>query len=179
MVPHSIAFILYGVITTTSVPALFAAGIFPGILAGLSLIWPAYWILEHRGYMGEKRGSLKEVAAVFRDAFWGLLDPLVILGGINGGSSRLRKLPLLPCFIVVLLGLVVYRTLNLQSFCQILVDASISLVLPTVALGGLYSWAGATLGVMEKVAGSLLHVCLQPGVVLLHVNVLIFIAGML
>ncbi len=181
VVPPSIAFILYGVITTTSVPALFAAGIFPGILAGLSLILPAYWISKHRGYMGERRGTLKEVAAAFKDAFWGLMAPLVILGGIYGGIFTATEAAVVAVFYGVFLGFVVYRTLNLHTFYQILVDASTSsaVVLLIVALAGLYSWAGATLGVMEKIASSLLHVSSHPGVVLLLVNVLIFIAGML
>lgn len=181
VVPPSIAFILYGVITTTSVPALFAAGIFPGILAGLSLILPAYWISKHRGYMGERRGTAREVAVAFKDAFWGLLAPLVILGGIYGGIFTATEAAIVAVFYGVFLGFVVYRTLTIKSFYQILVDAAVSsaVVLLIVALAGLYSWAGATLGVMEKIAGSLLSISSHPAVVLLLVNLLIFAAGML
>lgn len=181
VVPPSIAFILYGVITTTSVPALFAAGIFPGILAGLSLILPAYYISKHRGYMGERRGTAREVAAAFKDAFWGLLAPLVILGGIYGGVFTATEAAIVAVFYGVFLGFVVYRTLSLQNLYQILVDAAVSsaVVLLIVALAGLYSWAGATLGVMEKIAAALLSVSSHPAVVLLLVNLLILIAGML
>ncbi|MGQ9485489.1 MAG: TRAP transporter large permease [Desulfosoma sp.] len=181
VVPPSIAFILYGVITTSSVPALFAAGIFPGILAGLSLILPAYYISKHRGYMGERRGTAREVAAAFKDAFWGLLAPLVILGGIYGGIFTATEAAIVAVFYGVFLGFVVYRTLSLKNLYQILVDAAVSsaVVLIIVALAGLYSWAGATLGVMEKIAASLLSVSSHPAAVLLLVNLLIFIAGML
>ncbi|MGQ9668722.1 MAG: TRAP transporter large permease [Desulfosoma sp.] len=181
VVPPSIAFILYGVITTSSVPALFAAGIFPGILAGLSLILPAYYISKHRGYMGERRGTAREVAAAFKDAFWGLLAPLVILGGIYGGIFTATEAAIVAVFYGVFLGFVVYRTLSLKNLYQILVDAAVSsaVVLLIVALAGLYSWAGATLGVMEKIAASLLSVSSHPAAVLLLVNLLIFIAGML
>ncbi|ROQ90153.1 TRAP transporter large permease [Desulfosoma caldarium] len=181
VVPPSIAFILYGVITTTSVPALFAAGIFPGILAGLSLIVPAYWISKHRGYMGERRGTTRELVVAFKDAFWGLLAPLVILGGIYGGIFTATEAAIVAVFYGIFLGFVVYRTLNLKSFYQILVDAAVSsaVVLLIVALAGLYSWAGATLGVMEKIADSLLSISSHPAVVLVLVNVVILVAGML
>lgn len=181
VVPPSIAFILYGVITTTSVPALFAAGVFPGILAGLSLIIPAYYISKHRGYMGERRGTAREVAIAFKDAFWGLLAPLVILGGIYGGVFTATEAAIVAVFYGVFLGFVVYKTLNLKNLYQILVDAALSsaVVLLIVALAGLYSWAGATLGVMEKIAASLLSISSHPAVVLLLVNLLILTAGML
>lgn len=181
VVPPSIAFILYGVITTTSVPALFAAGVIPGTLAGLSLIVPAYWISKRRGYMGEKRGSLKEITKAFREAFWGLAAPLVILGGIYGGVFTATEAAVIAVFYGLFLGFVVYRTLNLKSFYQILVDSAVSsaVVLLIVALAGLYSWAGSTLGVMEKIARSFLTLSANPAVVLLLVNLVLFLAGML
>jgi len=181
VVPPSIAFILYGVITTTSVPALFAAGVFPGILAGLSLILPAYWISKRRGYMGEERGDLRKIWAAFKDAFWGLMAPLVILGGIYGGIFTATEAAIVAVFYGLLLGFGIYRTLDLRTFYQILVDAALSsaVVLLIVALAGLYSWAGATLGVMERIAGALLTLSDNPWVVLALVNVLILLAGML
>ncbi len=181
VVPPSIAFILYGVITTTSVPALFAAGVLPGILAGLSLIVPAYWLSKRRGYVGEERGRYKEIVRAFKEAFWGLLAPLVILGGIYGGIFTATEAAIVAVFYGLFLGFVVYRSLDLKTLYRILVDASLSsaVVLLIVALAGLYSWAGATLGVMEKIAGSFLKISTNPWVVLVLVNLLILGAGML
>lgn len=181
VVPPSIAFILYGVITTTSVPALFAAGIFPGVLAGLSLILPAYWISKRRGYMGERHGTFKEILKALKEAFWGLVAPLVILGGIYGGMFTATEAAIIAVFYGLFLGFVVYRSLTLTAFYHTLVDAALSsaVVLLIVALAGLYSWAGSTLGVMEKIAGALLSLSQNSAVVLILVNLLIFAAGML
>ncbi|MBI3086637.1 MAG: TRAP transporter large permease subunit, partial [candidate division NC10 bacterium] len=85
IIPPSIAFIIYGVITATSIPALFAAGIFPGIVVGLALMIPAYLISRARGYAGERFGTRAEIWQAFKDSIWGLMAPLVILGGIYGG----------------------------------------------------------------------------------------------
>ena len=57
IVPPSIALIIYGAITNTSVPALFAAGAIPGFLAGLSLLIPAIWIARKKGYGSEQEGE--------------------------------------------------------------------------------------------------------------------------
>lgn len=181
VVPPSIAFILYGVITTTSVPALFAAGVFPGILAGLSLIVPTYFISRRHGYGGERRGTWKEIVQAAREAQWGILAPLVILGGIYGGIFTATEAAIVAVFYGLLVGFVVYRTLNLKTLYRVLVDSALSsaVVLLIVALAGLYSWAGATLGVMEKIAALILHLTQNQWAVLVLINLLILFAGML
>jgi C4-dicarboxylate transporter, DctM subunit len=181
VVPPSIAFILYGVITTTSVPALFAAGVIPGILAGLSLIIPAYLISKRCGYAGEKRGSWKEIRKAFKEAVWGLLAPLVILGGIYGGIFTATESAVVAIFYGLLLGFVVYRTLNWSSFYKILMDAAISsaVVLLIVALAGLYGWAGATLGIVERLAKLILGISSNEWVVRFLLNLLLLVSGML
>ncbi len=181
VVPPSIAFILYGVITATSVPALFAAGVFPGILAGLSLIIPTWLISRKRGYIGERRGSWKEILVAVREAFWGLLAPLVILGGIYGGIFTATEAAIVAVFYGLFVGFVVYRTLSPRMLYNILVDAAISsaVVLIIVALAGLFSWAGATLGVIDRIAATLLKLTHHQWIVLLLVNIMILVAGMM
>ena len=181
VVPPSIAFILYGVITATSVPALFAAGVFPGILAGLSLIVPTYFISRRHGYGGERRGTWKEIVQAVREALWGILAPLVILGGIYGGIFTATEAAIVAVFYGLFVGFVVYRSLNLKTLYQVLVDSAVSsaVVLLIVALAGLYSWAGATLGVMEKIAALILNLTQNQWAVLVLINLLILFAGML
>src|SRR5574341_2379227 len=76
IIPPSIAFIIYGVITATSIPALFAAGILPGMVVGLCLMVPAYLISRSRGYAGERWGTRAEIWQAFKESIWGLLAPL-------------------------------------------------------------------------------------------------------
>ncbi|SFM53153.1 TRAP transporter large permease [Thermodesulforhabdus norvegica] len=180
IVPPSIALILYGVITTTSIPALFAGGAIPGFLAGMSLIIPAYLVSRKRGYVGERRGSLREIGRAFREAFWGLLAPVVILGGIYGGIFTATEAAVVAVFYGLFVGMIVYRTLSLKDFYEILVQASLAsaVVLLIVTLAGLYSWAGSTLGVMEKMASAILSISSSQITALILVNFLILIAGM-
>ncbi|MGC1404723.1 MAG: TRAP transporter large permease subunit, partial [Thermodesulfobacteriota bacterium] len=85
VIPPSIAFIIYGVITSTSIPALFAAGVIPGVITALFLIIPSVFIARKQGWKGERWGTADEVWQAFKEALWGLLAPAVILSGIYGG----------------------------------------------------------------------------------------------
>jgi tripartite ATP-independent transporter DctM subunit len=181
IIPPSIAFILYGVITTTSIPALFAAGILPGVVVGLCLMAPAYLISRTRGYAGERWGTAAEIWQAFRDSVWGLLAPLVILGGIYGGIFTPTEAAVVAVFYGLFVGALVYRTLTWSMLYGTLRDAALSsaVVMIIVAFAGLFAWAGSTLGAMDKAADFIISLSQNPWVAILWVNLLLFIAGML
>ena len=182
IVPPSIALIVYGTITNTSVPALFAAGAIPGFLAGMSLLIPAIWIARKRGYGSEQEGedeiSLKDS---FIEAFWGLLAPVIILGGLYGGIFTPTEAAVVAVFYSLFLGVVIYRTLSFKRIYEILVDASeaSAIVMLIVAFAGLFSWAGSTVGILDSLAGLVMGISSNEWVVLLIINLLIFVGGML
>jgi tripartite ATP-independent transporter DctM subunit len=181
VIPPSIAFILYGVITATSIPALFAAGILPGIVVGLCLMVPSYLISRARGYAGERWGTGPEIWEAFKDAIWGLLAPLVILGGIYGGIFTPTEAAVVAVFYGLFVGGLVYRTLTWRMLYGTLRDAALSsaVVMIIVAFAGLFAWAGSTLGAMDKAAQFIISLSQSPWVSILWVNLLLFIAGML
>ncbi len=87
LIPPSIAFVVYSVsVPGASVPALFAAGMLPGVLAGLALIVPAVWLSRRRGY-GAAEAQLPRPPfwPSLREAVWGLAAPVLILGGMRVG----------------------------------------------------------------------------------------------
>lgn len=183
IIPPSIALIIYGAITNTSVPALFAAGAVPGVLAGLSLLIPAIWIARKKGYGSEREGVGGEDSLLhaFKEAFWGLLAPIIILGGLYTGIFTPTEAAVIAVFYSLLLGCLIYRTLTLKSIYQILIDATeaSAIVMLIVAFAGLFSWAGATIGILDRLAGALIGLSDNQWVVMLILNVILFIAGML
>lgn len=183
IVPPSIALIVYGAITNTSVPALFAAGAVPGFLAGLSLLIPAVWIARKKGYGAQvQENTVQEsIGKTFREACWGLLAPVIILGGLYGGIFTPTEAAVVAVFYSLFLGCVIYRTLSLKEIYNILVEASeaSAIVLLIVAFAGLFSWAGSTIGILDAIAESLMNVSTNKWVILLLINILIFIGGML
>ncbi len=184
IVPPSIALIIYGAITNTSVPALFAAGAIPGFIAGISLLIPAIWIARKRGYGSEQEGEEEQQTSLwqaFKEAFWGLLAPIIILGGLYGGLFTPTEAAVVAVFYSLLLGFVIYRTLSLKAGYQILVDASetSAVVMLIVAFAGLFSWAGSTVGILDDLANMLMGVSTNEWVVLFFINLLIFVGGLL
>lgn len=182
IVPPSIALIIYGAITNTSVPALFAAGAVPGFLAGMSLLIPAIWIARKKGYGSEQEGEEEiTLARSFTEAFWGLLAPIIILGGLYGGIFTPTEAAVVAVFYSLFLGFVIYRSLTLKTTYNILVDASeaSAIVMLIVAFAGLFSWAGSTVGILDSLAGFVMGISNNEWVVLFVINLLIFVGGML
>ncbi len=181
IIPPSIAFIVYADIMQQSVGALFAAGVIPGMLVagflGLAVLITSW----RKGNKGEPRGSLKEVLATFRQAFWGLMTPIIILGGIYMGVFTPTEAAAVAVFYGLFVGLVIYRTLTPQVMYDILVETvtSTAVVMFVVASAGLYSWLGATVGLIDKIAGVLLSVSENPAIIMLMINIILLFAGML
>lgn len=86
VIPPSIAFVVYASITGVSIADMFSAGIVPGILMGAALVLVVMWETRvHNIQPVQEKTSMKERWEAFKDAFWGFLMPVIILGGIYGG----------------------------------------------------------------------------------------------
>ncbi|MGR0187844.1 TRAP transporter large permease [Azospirillum aestuarii] len=181
LIPPSIAFIVYSILVPqASVPALFAAGIVPGILAGLALIVPAVWLSRRHGFgetarEGETRPPLWPA---FREAVWGLMAPVVILGGLRGGLFTPTEAAVVAAVYGLFVGFFVYRTLTLRDLHGLLVEAAevSGVILTVVALAGVFAWATATLGIIDPVARGILGLGIgEYGVLALLIGVLVVI----
>src|SRR5699024_10542149 len=85
IIPPSILLITYGVVTQQSIGELFLAGIGPGILIFITLSIYTYFRSKQLGLKGRESVPKGEVWRTFKDGFWGLLMPFIILGGIYSG----------------------------------------------------------------------------------------------
>jgi len=181
LIPPSVAFVVYAVITETSVSRLFAAGVIPGLLMGLALVVPVIWISRRRGWGGEPWGTPREILAAAWEAKWGLVAPVVILGGIYGGVFTPTEAAVVAVMYGLFVGFAVFRNLRPRDLYAIFLDAAVatSVVMMVVGFAGLFSWTGSTLGVMDRTARGLLTLSDSPYVVLLLLNVMLVVAGML
>lgn len=181
LIPPSVAFVVYGVITETSIGGLFAAGIIPGLIMGIALLIPVYLISKKRGWSGDRWGTKKEIWDAFQEALWGLLAPVIILGGIYGGIFTPTEAAVVAVFYGFFVGVLIYRNLSLKDLYAVLRDSAVStsVVMIVVALAGIFAWTGSTLGVMDRAAKAFLTLTENPIFVLLLLNALLLIAGML
>jgi tripartite ATP-independent transporter DctM subunit len=156
LIPPSIAFIVYAVMVPgVSVPAIFMAGMIPGLLAGLAIIVPIIVISMLRDYGGKspEREDLS-VWRTFREAIWGLMAPVIILGGMRAGLFTPTEAAVVAVFYGLFVGFAVYRTLTLRDVYEMLVEsAEISaVILIVVALASVFAWSTSTLGLLQPVA---------------------------
>ncbi len=180
VIPPSIAFIVYGGIANVSVPALFAAGFAPGIVVAAFIMLAVYLISRKKGYKGQKTNIPPGKA--FRDSFWGILTPVVILGGIYGGVFTPTEAAAVAVFYGLFVGIFIYRTINSPKILFEIFSSSIratAIVMIVVTCAGLYSWVASTVGLVEKGSSFLLSLSDNAWVVLLMINIILLFAGML
>jgi C4-dicarboxylate transporter DctM subunit len=181
IIPPSISFIVYADIMQQSVGAMFAAGVVPGIIVAAFLCVAVYLVSRRHAYKGEKRGGARVVLKTFAEAFWGIMTPVIILGGIYGGVFTPTEAAAVAVFYGLFVGLVVYRTLNFKVMFEILSESVVAtaVVMLVVACAALYSWLGARVGLIDRVASVMLSVSDNPAVIMLMINIILLFAGML
>ena len=143
-----------------SVPALFAAGMIPGILAGVALLVPIFWLSTKHGFglRGEGPAAAAVLAARLREAIWGLMAPVLILGGMRAGWFTPTEAAVVAVVYGLFVGFVIYRSLTLRDVYEMLVESAeiTGIILIIVALASIFAWAGSTLGVFDQARASVL-----------------------
>lgn len=126
LIPPSGPMILYGVITDTSIGALFMAGVVPGLLmAGIFIAWSMGTTgLRQRHIRRESRASLGEALQALRKALWALSLPVFVLGGMYAGVFTATEAAAAGAWLALFIGVVIYRTLNLRDIWKAALDAS-------------------------------------------------------
>ncbi|MCY1168619.1 MAG: TRAP transporter large permease [Pseudomonadota bacterium] len=155
LIPPSIAFIVYSVLVpNASVPALFAAGMIPGILAGLALIVPSVW-LSRKYKMGALEANMPKPPfwASLRDAIWGLAAPVLILGGMRAGWFTPTEAAVVAVFYGLFVGMVIHRTIKFRDLFEILRESGelSAVILLVVSLAGIFAYSLSTLGVIDPI----------------------------
>ncbi len=181
IIPPSIAFIIYGNITGTSVGTLFVAGIIPGIVMGLLVALMAYLISRKRGYRGlEERGSLKEILVATKEAIWALLSPVIILGGIYAGVFTPTEAAVVAVFYSLFVAVFIYRSVTWRDLVQTLVDSCVtsSVIMFIVVFAGIFSWTASVIGVVDMIANLIIKISPNAIVMIILVDILLLILGM-
>ena len=120
IIPPSITLILYAGLTQTSVNALFAAGTVPGLILGLLfMIWSSY-VCRKNQYAKTAKASWAERWAGFKDAFWSLLTPVIVIGGMFAGLFTATEAAAVASFYVFILGMFIFKTLHWRDIPTIL-----------------------------------------------------------
>jgi len=182
LIPPSIAFIVYSVIVPgASVPALFAAGMFPGILAGLALIIPAIWLSRRHGLgAAERELPRPPFWKSLREASWGLAAPVLILGGMRAGWFTPTEAAVVAVVYGLFVGIVIHRSMGLRDLWDTFREATeISAVIMLVlGLAAIFAYAVSTLGLADPLVEAIRALGWSSALTLTLLAALLLVVGM-
>lgn len=181
LIPPSIALVIYSMLVpAASVPALFAAGMVPGVLAGIALIGGSIWLARRHNIGTEQDDARPPFWASLREAVWALMAPVIILGSLRTGVVTPTEAAVMAVFYGLVVGVVVYRTLTPRVLYQVLVEACelSAIILIILALASVFALASNALGVFEHLATALVSSVSSETALLLAINLVLLIAGM-
>ena len=180
VIPPSIAFVVYASITGVSIADMFTAGIVPGILMGVALAIVV--IIEARRKdikPTRQKASGKERWDAFKDAFWGFLMPVIILGGIYGGIFTPTEAAAVSVVYGLFVGMVIYREVKIKDLWEIFIDSAKTTggIMLIVACASLFSFVCTKFGIAQAASDLLGSIAHNQFVFLLIVNIIFLIAG--
>ena len=179
IIPPSIPFVTYGVLTGCSISTLFMAGFMPGVLMGLALMVVVVIISMKKGYKDTTKFSGREILKFFWDALLAMLMPVIVLGGIYTGLFTPTEAAVVAVMYGVVVGMFVYRNITPKSLMKILKDAagSTAQVMILICAASLFGYVLTAHRIPDAIATFILGLSSNKWVILLLINLLLLIVG--
>lgn len=179
LIPPSIVLVVFGAATETSVGRLFMAGVIPGILLGLALMTAIYVVARVMKLPRQPRASLFERVRLFRDALWGLLLIVIVMGGIYGGVFTPTEAAAVAAVYAFVTAVFIYGDLKLVDVPGVLINSGrvTVMLMFIIANAFLFAHVLTTAQIPQDIARLISEADLKPWQFLLIVNIILLIAG--
>jgi len=179
IIPPSIPIVITAIVSNTSVGALLLAGIIPGILVGLTMMLVTYFIARKRNYVRHKRVTFKELVLIILDAMPSLFTVVIIVGGIYTGIFTPTESSIVAVLYTLLLGGLVYRTLDLKKIYEVFIWTAITggAAMFIFANASILSWIMSTERLPTLVMEAILSLTTSRVMVLSLITFLLLIVG--
>ncbi len=181
IIPPSGIMIIYAYVMGESVAALFLAGIVPGIMVGVGLMLMVSWMADRYDFpVATRRYSWPERGQASLKAFFPLMTPVIILGGILGGVFTPTEAAAVAVGYAIIIGMFVLKTLRLSDLPDVLAKAAMTsaVVLLLVGAAMAFKTVVSLSHAPETLAAMILSISDNPLILLFLINLLLFIVGM-
>lgn len=181
IIPPSILFVSYGVYIGASIGKLFIAGIIPGVIMGLSLMLFCYIVSRINGWKSSVKPTFRGFLSSLKKSIWGLLMPIIILGGIYGGIFTPTESAAVACIYSLFVGFFVYKELNIKNTYISFYEAGTTsaMVLLIIATATAMGWILTTEQVPLRIAEALSSLAQSRYSLLLFLNIMLLVTGCL
>lgn len=179
IIPPSLPMVIYGVMASTSVGQLFAAGLVPGLLMGAVLMVMITLLARRRGYPRDAVFSVSVLGHSAKRAFLSLLTPVIIVGGIITGAFTPTEAAIAAVIYALFLGVVVYRTLTWRRLLKVSMETieTTAVILFIVAGASIFAWILTSNQVTQHVVALMGPFSDSQVAVLLIVNLVLIVVG--
>lgn len=182
IIPPSIIMVIYAAATGLSVGQLFIAGIVPGLMIGVGLMILSYfYAIKYNHPRREEKIPAAEAFKIVQRSLAALAVPLIIIGGILLGFFTPTEAAAVACVYSLLLGFLVFKTINFKEVIHSLADAAItsSMILMIISAAKLFSIVLAMESIPQQIGAVILGVTDNKFIFLLMVNIFLIFMGMI
>ena len=179
LIPPSIVMVMYAVATNTSVGALFIAGIVPGLILASMLGFTTWWRARKFAYPRQPAASAGERLRALRDAIWGLLLIIVVIGGIYTGVFTPTEAAAMSAVYAFIVAVFVYKDMSLKQVPKVLLDSAnmSAMLLYIITNAVMFSYLMTSENIPQELAAWMLDKDLGVVAFLLAVNIVLLLAG--
>ncbi len=179
LIPPSLVMVVYGAITEASIGRLFIAGILPGIVLTIAMMATIMLIARKQDLPRQEKADFKTVVRAFREALWGLLLVVIILGGIYAGIFTPTEAAAVSAVYAFFIAVFVYRDITLKHVPEVLLDASkITVMLMfIIANAFMFAFLLTTMQIPQAASEFIIGMGLPVWGFLLVLNILLLAAG--
>lgn len=180
IIPPSIPMVTYGVMSGVSIGGLFTGGFGPGFVIGGSLMLTSYILAKKNGWGGGKIPfSFTAMIKAFGEAFWAILMPVIILGGIYGGIFTPTEAAAVAVVYGFIIGLFVYKELDFKNIPKVLITAArtTAMIMLIISTAQVFGWIMTSERIPDAVAKSILGISDNRIVILMIINAMLLFIG--
>ncbi|MGE5396823.1 MAG: TRAP transporter large permease [Chitinophagales bacterium] len=179
IIPPSMIFVVYGVVASVSIGAMFIGGIIPGIILGLAFMAVAFVISHKKQYPILPRATFKDFLSGLKQAAPALSLPVVILGGMLCGVFTPTECAGMAVVVSIIVGKFIYKDLQWRMIPEMLKNTAVTTaaVLIIIATANIFGWTLAIQQVPQAIGHALLSISSNPYVILLIINVFLLFVG--